>query len=168
MAYEVNIGNYAPYYRQVAVSSSSDSGKTTTSSRGASSTTSTGTEATKATTNTLGKDDFLKLLIAQLTHQDPMNPLEDKDFIAQMAQFSTLEQMTNMNTNVENLAALTRGNAVSYIGRTITFSKEAEDDSGVATKVEAVVTAVRFDPKDGVVLEYKDGEVALDSILSVK
>jgi len=167
MAYEVNIGNYAPYYRQVAVSSSSSSGKAAATSRGASSTTSTGTEATEATTNTLGKDDFLKLLIAQLTHQDPMNPLEDKDFIAQMAQFSTLEQMTNMNTNVENLAALTRGNAVSYIGRTITFSKEAEDDSGVATKVEAIVTAVRFDD-DGVVLEYKDGEVALDSILSVK
>ena len=168
MAYEVNIGNYAPYYRQVAVSSSSDSETQASSkTRGASTSGTTGTEATEATKSTLGKDDFLKLLIAQLTHQDPMNPLEDKDFIAQMAQFTTLEQITNMNTNVKNLEALSRGNAVSYIGRTITFTKQAEDEAEVAKTVEAVVTAVRFDD-DGVVLEYKDGEVSLDSVLSVK
>jgi flagellar hook assembly protein FlgD len=84
-----------------------------------------------------------------------------------MAQFTTLEQITNMNTNVKNLEALSRGNAVSYIGRTITFTKQAEDESEAAKTVEAVVTAVRFDD-DGVVLEYKDGEVSLDSVLSVK
>ena len=51
----------------------------------------------------LGKDAFLKILITQLQNQDPTSPMDDKEFIAQMAQFSSLEQMQNMTTAMENL-----------------------------------------------------------------
>ena len=52
----------------------------------------------------MNKDDFLKLLVTQLKNQDPMSPEDPKDFVAQLAQFSSLEQQINSNTNLENLS----------------------------------------------------------------
>ncbi len=49
----------------------------------------------------LGKDDFLQLLVSKLTHQDPLKPMDDEDFIAQLAQFSSLEQMNNISEGIE-------------------------------------------------------------------
>jgi flagellar basal-body rod modification protein FlgD len=70
--------------------------------------------------NELGKDDFLKILIAQLTNQDPTEPMEDREFIAQMAQFSTLEQMTNLSAQFERLGGLLQsGQAVSLLGKIV-------------------------------------------------
>jgi flagellar basal-body rod modification protein FlgD len=72
----------------------------------------------------LGKDDFLNLLVTQLQHQDPLNPAESTEFTAQLAQFSSLEQLNNINDNLKNMelfqASVTNSQAVSYIGREIT------------------------------------------------
>jgi len=57
----------------------------------------------------LGKDDFLRLLVAKMEYQDPLNPQSDEDFIAQLAQFSSLEQMSNMSE------ALAESNQISYL-----------------------------------------------------
>jgi flagellar basal-body rod modification protein FlgD len=53
--------------------------------------------------NDLDKDAFLRLLTTQLANQDPLNPIEDREFIAQLAQFSSLEQMQNLNKNVQKM-----------------------------------------------------------------
>ena len=79
---------------------------------------------TLQTSSTMGKDDFLKMMIAQLQHQDPLNPLDGTDFTAQLAQFSSLEQLSNMNTQLETLglyqASLNNTQSVSLIGKEIT------------------------------------------------
>lgn len=75
---------------------------------------------TRVVTDELGKDDFLKLLIVQLTHQNPTEPMDDREFIAQMAQFSTLEQMTNLSSEFERLGGLIQsGQAVALLGKTV-------------------------------------------------
>lgn len=77
-------------------------------------------DGTRVASDQLGKDEFLKILITQLTNQDPTQPMEDREFIAQMAQFSTLEQMTNLSSEFEQLAGLLQsGQAVSLLGKTV-------------------------------------------------
>ena len=71
------------------------------------STTQTGPTAatSKSRETALGQDAFMKLLITQLTHQDPMRPKEDTEFIAQLATFSQLEKLTEIATSIKNLEA---------------------------------------------------------------
>lgn len=84
----------------------------------------------------LGKDDFLKLLITQLQNQDPTSPMENTEFIAQMAQFSSLEQMTNMSSGFAKLADMVNsGEAVSMLGKTVELTA---GDTSVTGVVEAV------------------------------
>ncbi len=88
--------------------------------------------------NEMDKDDFLKLLIAQLSHQDPTKPMEDREFIAQMAQFSSLEQMTNMNANLGKVASLISSNqAVSLLGKVVDIVDGDRLVSGKVDKVSA-------------------------------
>jgi len=85
----------------------------------------------------LDKDDFLKILITQLQNQDPTNPMQDKEFIAQMAQFSSLEQMTNMATNFGKLSSvLNSSEAQSLLGRTVEI---IDKDKAIYGKVSQVV-----------------------------
>lgn len=85
--------------------------------------------ASRLPVQTLGQDDFLKLLVAQLSAQDPMNPQKDTEFIAQMAQFSSLEQTRSMQSDIAGL----RGEqqvlqANGMIGRTVAL----KDSTGAA------------------------------------
>jgi flagellar basal-body rod modification protein FlgD len=95
------------------------------------------TRKPESTRNTgeLGKDEFLKLLITQLKYQDPLQPMDDKEFIAQIAQFSSLEQMKNMSTSIENMKAY------SLIGKYVTATYT--DTSGKIKTVEGEVEGVR-------------------------
>jgi len=81
----------------------------------------------------MGREEFLTLLVAQLQHQDPLNPDEGTEFTAQLAQFSSLEQLMNMNKNIEamntssinsdNIALLnTIGKDVLYSGNSFNYS----------------------------------------------
>ena len=82
-------------------------------------------DETQDTTSTkkedpLGRDVFLKMLVAQMENQDPLNPMEGTDFSAQLAQFSSLEQLFNVNDTLEDLAASMKStgqeNVLDYIG----------------------------------------------------
>ncbi|PKL25549.1 MAG: flagellar hook assembly protein FlgD [Spirochaetae bacterium HGW-Spirochaetae-3] len=85
----------------------------------------------------LDKDDFLKILITQLQHQDPTNPMQDKEFIAQMAQFSSLEQMTNMASSFGKLSSvLNSSEAQSLLGRTV---EVLDGEKAIYGKVSQVV-----------------------------
>lgn len=76
----------------------------------------------------LGKDDFLLLLTEQLKNQDPLSPMEDIEFISQMANFSSLEQMLNMNDSLskflDNFSGSYKSQAMMFLGSTVTAQSE--------------------------------------------
>ena len=78
---------------------------------------------TPSNSSSLDKDSFLTILVAQLTHQDPLNPMEDTDMTSQLAQFSSLEQLTNINSGITALNETMAKNdiltAVSFIGKEV-------------------------------------------------
>jgi len=82
----------------------------------------------------MGKDDFMKLLITQLQNQDPTNPMKDNEFIAQMAQFSALEQTMNLSKSFEKFAeAQGQSQLIQYnqfVGKNIKWHQIAEDNNG--------------------------------------
>lgn len=82
----------------------------------------------------LGKDEFLQLLVCQLSNQDPLNPQSDTEFISQLAQFSALEQMTNLNATFNNTAAY------SMVGKEVLVQQMT--DSGNVTEVRGTVDYV--------------------------
>jgi len=84
----------------------------------------------------LDKNDFLKILITQLSHQDPTQPMDDKAFVAQMAQFSSLEQMTNMSEGLARVADLiARSQAVSLLGTAVDISEGGGTVTGIVDAV---------------------------------
>ena len=94
----------------------------------------TSSTAAAAAKNKLGKDDFLKLMIAQMRNQNPMEPQKDTEFIAQLAQFSQLEGIDKLNTTVNSLLSmqgLTQG--ANLIGKSVVYDKDAAGNSASGT-----------------------------------
>ncbi|MCI0535279.1 MAG: hypothetical protein L0Z50_08625 [Verrucomicrobiales bacterium] len=99
-----------------------------------------GSTAERLPIQTLGQDEFLKLLVAQMTSQDPLNPQKDTEFIAQMAQFSALEQSKTMQADMAQLRTqqeLLQANAL--IGQTVELQLEPE------LTARGIVAAVEID-----------------------
>ena len=126
--------------------------------------TSTASAVSTATNDTLGKDAFLRLLIAELSNQDPLNPMDDREFVSQMATFSSLEQMQNMNKTLESMAESNKFSAVQYIGKAVAFMKGEGEE---AQQVAAIVNNVWFDPDGKIVLDTTEGEVNLEDVQGV-
>lgn len=127
----------------------------TTAATATSAKTSTSTSAAK-TADIMGKEDFLTLLVAQLQNQDPLNPDDPTEFTAQLAQFSSLEQLYNLNesmaglttaqANSEKLSALSLiGKEVSYNGSSFTFEG---DPVAVGYQLDGIASGVTLSIQD--------------------
>jgi flagellar basal-body rod modification protein FlgD len=133
-------------------------------------------EERKTGSDILGKDDFLKILMVQLQNQDPSNPLQDKDFIAQMATFSSLEQMTNMNTSMQKLVQMQEQDSLiaysEFAGREIKWHKVAEsEDPNAQPSIEegtGRVASIQFKNGNAVFILEDGTELTPANISEVK
>lgn len=84
----------------------------------------------------LGQDDFLRILMTQLTYQDPLKPLDNQQFIAQMAQFTALEQTRQINDKLDSLlSSQSVMQAFSLMGKSITYNSASGTANGTVTGV---------------------------------
>lgn len=97
----------------------------------------TGAAATSAVQKTLGKDDFLKLLLVQMQNQDPLSPVDNKEMLAQLAQFSSLEQMQGVSDRLDTLLLAQSSNnqlsTTSLVGRGVAYRTDGVDWTGSGT-----------------------------------
>lgn len=115
--------------------------------------------ASRVPTQTLGQDDFLKLLVTKMQSQDPMNPQGDTEFISQMAQFSSLENSKTLSSNMQTLTAN------GMIGRSVTI-KGATSVNGQAPDVTGVVTGVSM--QNGTpTIEVNGDDYGLDQVIDI-
>ncbi|MDH5762686.1 MAG: hypothetical protein OEZ51_06885 [Nitrospinota bacterium] len=126
----------------------------------------------------LGKDEFLRLLVAQLSAQDPLNPMDSREFSAQLAQFSALEQMTNVNSTLEDLVAAQQamGNStnISLIGKRVDVPGNSfEHTQGATTNLtytigtEAQSAKIEIYNSAGALVNTINGTGAVGSNLTV-
>lgn len=104
----------------------------------ATTTTATDNVSTRVAQKSLGQSDFLKLLTTQMSNQDPMNPISDTDQIAQLAQFSALQSMNSVASELAYLRADTQLSAASsLIGRQVTATTTSGSVTGTVDSVQA-------------------------------
>lgn len=110
----------------------------------------------------MGKDSFLELLVTELSHQDPTNPMEDRDFVAQMAQFSSLEQMNNLNTKMGQMNSSSKlSEAYNLLGKQIEGI-----DANTGEPLTGEVTRVLREQNE-VMVQVNNATVRLDDVHAV-
>lgn len=128
-----------------------------------------GASTSTSGSNKLGKDAFMNLLVTQLKHQDPLAPTENSEFIAQLAQFSSLEGIQELNDNLLGLAVLQQSNALmsqltqssDLIGKTVKYV-----DPATNAESSGDVTSVKI--KDGIaVLNIGNKDIPLGNVTEV-
>lgn len=110
----------------------------------------------------LGKQEFLMLLVAQLRNQDPLNPMQDREFITQLAQLNALEQMQQLNRTLAAVTELTvLGQVSTFLGKLV-----AGIERGTGELVEGIVTRVTVMDGD-VVLDVGGKQVEVRDVVSI-
>ncbi|HEU5140232.1 MAG TPA: flagellar hook assembly protein FlgD [Bacillales bacterium] len=118
----------------------------------------------------LGKDDFLRLLITQLKHQSPLQPMKNREFISQMAKFSTLEQMTNLNNRLDRFLTQQNENPwltnAELIGKEVTWLKnDGETGEGIIHSIRMKDGQIWFETKEGTLIgKNQITEIGLSSV----
>lgn len=118
-------------------------------------------------TNEMGKNEFLNLLVTQMQYQDPLEPMKNEEFVAQLAQFSSLEQLSNLNTtmNQNNMLeqSINNSQAVNLIGKNITvMGNSISIDEGTPSSInytlaeEAEKVSISIFDEDGVMVKTVD------------
>ena len=121
--------------------------------------------------NELGKDEFMKILMTQLQHQDPLSPMDDREFISQMATFSSLEQMINMTNSIDMLVQSQLVSPViqysHMIGKEVSY-QAYDQDTGEKLDVEKS-SVIAVSQQDGwAILELANGEkIYADSVIQI-
>ncbi|MEN6521598.1 MAG: flagellar hook capping FlgD N-terminal domain-containing protein [Armatimonadota bacterium] len=146
----------------------------TTAVDGSSSTT---TSTSSSSSSSLDKEAFLKLLTTQLQYQDPLSPMDNTEYIAQLAQFSSLEQMTNVSSNLESisdsldsyLGSLVSNqssySALTLIGKKVDYTV-TDSETDTTTTESGTVDSIEF--KDGIpVLKINDTSVSISNVTKV-
>lgn len=132
------------------------------------------TGTVKENKGTLGKDDFLKLMIQQLKNQDPLNPLDGTEYASQLAQFSSLEQLANLNSSItksmdvnylltqsinNTMVANLIGKEVKISGNNISAVGQESIDIGYNLPVQAKSVVIKISDKNGNIVRMIDGSV---------
>ncbi len=111
----------------------------------------------------LGQEDFLTLLVAQLRNQDPLSPLNNEAFVAQLAQFATVSGITEMSRSLEAVAAGSRD--LLHVQASQLVGRLATPPDGI----ESNVAAVRFPEQGGTLLDLADGRtIALSTLRALR